>query len=62
MYNKEKSMSPTIVKNKKRLMPEIKIKANHVTKINIVWPISGWEANSPMIGIINKKLTKYLMT
>ena len=48
-------------KNEKKIIkftPDIKINDSQVITINKVWPISGWEINSRVIGITTKKLKK----
>tara|TARA_B000000437_G_scaffold109756_1_gene79708 strand:- start:47 stop:280 length:234 start_codon:yes stop_codon:yes gene_type:complete len=52
-------IKPKNAKNKNKLIPDTNIKASHVKKIKIVWPISGWDINKIIIGNINKKLKKY---
>ena len=57
------SKSITKVKNIKNIIkfiPDTKIKLNHIRKIKRLWPISGCVTNNNIIGIIIKKLSKYL--
>ena len=57
--NIEKINAKNTKKNNK-LIPETNINENHVSTINIVWPMSGWEIKNKIIGKIIKKLNKYL--
>ena len=59
IYKNVKELKIKNIKNKIRLTPEIKIRANQVKKIKIVWPKSGCEINSNIIGNKTRKLNKY---
>ncbi len=59
IYKNVKVLKMKNIKNKIKLTPEIKIRANQVKKIKIVWPKSGCEINSNIIGNKTRKLNKY---
>ena len=59
IYKNIKELKIKNIKNRVRLTPEIKIRANQVEKIRIVWPRSGCEIKSNIIGNKTKKLNKY---
>ena len=60
LYERIKIKIPNNPKKINKLIPETKIKANHVKIISIDCPISGCEINNKIIGTIKNRLNKYL--